>query len=167
MTKCCLLEAYIISLHFVVGFMTQLYTTTISSSSTLTPSSEFGVNPACARSRPRTGLMLLSLYTTSSSTPSPPLTPSSEFGANCESCLRAIASTDWVRRARDRVFHLACFACDSCHRQLSTGEEFALSQDNKVRIIQCRASNCQPGKSLHTGQYSVGQNLLVGIDSFQ
>uniref|UniRef100_A0A182PRY3 Homeobox domain-containing protein n=1 Tax=Anopheles epiroticus TaxID=199890 RepID=A0A182PRY3_9DIPT len=51
------------------------------------------------------------------------------FGTKCARCSRTISATDWVRRARDLIFHLACFACDSCGRQLSTGEQFALVDD--------------------------------------
>jgi len=51
------------------------------------------------------------------------------YGTRCSKCCHLITQSDWIRRAGDQVFHLACFACDSCTRQLSTGEEFGLLEN--------------------------------------
>jgi LIM homeobox protein 6/8 len=51
------------------------------------------------------------------------------FGTKCFKCCRSISPTDWVRKAKEQIYHLACFSCDSCKRQLSTGEEFGIAEN--------------------------------------
>ncbi|CAD5229995.1 unnamed protein product [Bursaphelenchus okinawaensis] len=58
-----------------------------------------------------------------------------KFQTKCAHCERQIQPTDWVRRARHYVFHLACFSCTHCKRQLSTKEEFCL-QENRLLCKQ-------------------------------
>ncbi|CAL1262501.1 unnamed protein product [Larinioides sclopetarius] len=54
------------------------------------------------------------------------------FGTKCAGCEQGIPPTQVVRRAQDNVYHLHCFACILCKRQLNTGDEFYLMEDNKL-----------------------------------
>lgn len=53
------------------------------------------------------------------------------FGTKCGGCAQGISPNDLVRRARDKVFHLKCFTCMVCRKQLSTGEELYVLDENK------------------------------------
>ncbi|KOX73604.1 LIM/homeobox protein Lhx1 [Melipona quadrifasciata] len=53
------------------------------------------------------------------------------YGTKCSGCLQGISPQDLVRKARDKVFHLNCFTCLVCRKQMSTGEELYVLDDNK------------------------------------
>lgn len=53
------------------------------------------------------------------------------YGTKCGGCSQGISPSDLVRKARDKVFHLNCFTCMVCRKQLSTGEELYVLDDNK------------------------------------
>jgi len=57
------------------------------------------------------------------------------YGPRCGGCLETVSPRDLVRKAREKVFHLRCFTCTICHKQLSTGEELYIL--DKERFL-CR-----------------------------
>uniref|UniRef100_A0A8B9FK38 LIM homeobox 3 n=1 Tax=Amazona collaria TaxID=241587 RepID=A0A8B9FK38_9PSIT len=58
--------------------------------------------------------------------------PLRRFGTKCAACQQGIPPTQVVRRAQDFVYHLHCFACIVCKRQLATGDEFYLMEDSRL-----------------------------------
>ncbi|XP_015260933.1 PREDICTED: LIM/homeobox protein Lhx3 [Gekko japonicus] len=54
------------------------------------------------------------------------------FGTKCAACQQGIPPTQVVRRAQDFVYHLHCFSCVVCKRQLATGDEFYLMEDSRL-----------------------------------
>uniref|UniRef100_A0A674B2K8 LIM homeobox transcription factor 1, beta a n=1 Tax=Salmo trutta TaxID=8032 RepID=A0A674B2K8_SALTR len=50
------------------------------------------------------------------------------FATKCSGCLENIAPTEFVMRALDCVYHLGCFCCCVCDRQLCKGDEFVLKE---------------------------------------
>ncbi|XP_062926217.1 insulin gene enhancer protein isl-2a isoform X2 [Mobula hypostoma] len=59
------------------------------------------------------------------------------FGTKCAKCSLTFSKNDLVMRARNRVYHIECFRCVACSRQLIPGDEFALRDDE----LFCRADH--------------------------
>ena len=51
-----------------------------------------------------------------------------------------------MRRARNKVFHLKCFTCMMCRKELSTGEELYILDENKFICKEDYISSKLSGK---------------------
>ncbi|KAL6472651.1 hypothetical protein MHYP_G00188390 [Metynnis hypsauchen] len=57
------------------------------------------------------------------------------YGSKCPKCLRAFSSHDYVIRTHGGIYHVQCFRCMGCDRQLVPGDRFTLRDGNP----QCAA----------------------------
>ncbi|XP_017586421.1 PREDICTED: LIM/homeobox protein Lhx1 [Corvus brachyrhynchos] len=83
------------------------------------------------------------------------------FGTKCAGCAQGISPSDLVRRARSKVFHLNCFTCMMCNKQLSTGEELYIIDENKFVCKEDYLNNSNTAKenSLHSATTSSAPSL--------
>ncbi|XP_033007236.1 LIM homeobox transcription factor 1-alpha [Lacerta agilis] len=51
------------------------------------------------------------------------------FAVKCSTCFGAIAPSEFVMRAQKSVYHVGCFCCCVCEKQLQKGDEFVLKED--------------------------------------
>lgn len=88
---------------------------------------------------------------------------SRKFGTKCAGCAQGISPSDLVRKARSKVFHLNCFTCMVCNKQLSTGEELYIIDENKFVCKEDYLSST----SLKEGSLNSGERAGAGaIPSF-
>lgn len=50
------------------------------------------------------------------------------FLTPCSKCGGTFNKTDFVMRAENNIYHIDCFRCTACSRQLRPGDEFALRE---------------------------------------
>uniref|UniRef100_A0A4W3GWW1 LIM zinc-binding domain-containing protein n=1 Tax=Callorhinchus milii TaxID=7868 RepID=A0A4W3GWW1_CALMI len=50
------------------------------------------------------------------------------FATKCSGCGEKISASEFVMRALESVFHLSCFCCCVCDRQLRKGDEYVLKE---------------------------------------
>ncbi|KAJ7308490.1 hypothetical protein JRQ81_009045 [Phrynocephalus forsythii] len=86
------------------------------------------------------------------------------FGTKCAACQQGIPPTQVVRRAQDFVYHLHCFSCVVCKRQLATGDEFYLMEDSRLVCKADYETAKQRGeRSTETAGWPDPERFLSGV----
>ncbi|CAH2251758.1 jg13772 [Pararge aegeria aegeria] len=75
------------------------------------------------------------------------------FGTKCDKCGASFSKNDFVMRAKTKIYHIDCFRCCACARQLIPGDEFALREGG---ALYCREDHDVLEKSANTSGSSSG-----------
>ncbi|XP_055304847.1 insulin gene enhancer protein ISL-2B isoform X2 [Sitodiplosis mosellana] len=54
------------------------------------------------------------------------------FGTKCDRCGSSFNKSDFVMRAKTKIYHVDCFRCSACSRHLVPGDEFALREGGSL-----------------------------------
>ena len=54
------------------------------------------------------------------------------FSTKCYGCNLPIMPKELLRKVRKHYFHLSCFVCSFCSKELETGDELYVTPDNKL-----------------------------------
>ncbi|XP_076880285.1 insulin gene enhancer protein isl-2b-like [Brachyhypopomus gauderio] len=87
------------------------------------------------------------------------------FGIKCVKCRLAFSSKDLVMRARHTVYHVECFRCAICSRQLLPGDEFSVRDDR----LLCRTDHgllleCGVGRGPHSPEQLHNRDSPLAAD---
>ncbi|KAG7473411.1 hypothetical protein MATL_G00095590 [Megalops atlanticus] len=88
------------------------------------------------------------------------------FGIKCAKCNLGFSSSDLVMRARENVYHIECFRCSVCSRQLLPGDEFSLRDEE----LLCRADHSllmergSAGSPISPGHIHSSRSLHMAAD---
>ncbi|XP_074651020.1 insulin gene enhancer protein ISL-1-like [Tubulanus polymorphus] len=88
------------------------------------------------------------------------------FGQKCTKCFIGFSKSDFVMRARNKIFHIDCFRCVACSRQLIPGDEFALREDGLFckadhEVVE-RAGSLENSNGSPVNNNNNGENKLAG-----
>ena len=81
------------------------------------------------------------------------------FGTKCGGCAQGILPSDLVRRAKSKVFHLNCFTCVMCNKQLSTGEELYILDEFKFVCKEDYQNNNGKDTILLSGDFILTETM--------
>lgn len=84
------------------------------------------------------------------------------FGTKCDKCGLSFSKNDFVMRAKSKIYHIECFRCAACTKQLVPGDEFALRDGG---LLYCKEDHDVMEKSSapttpHPGQESNNNTSL-------
>lgn len=90
------------------------------------------------------------------------------FGPKCFACRESIERNELVQRIKgNRVYHLKCFTCNECHKQLKAGEQLHLIDGKRLLCKQDYSQQLAGSKSGLAGKSNGFEQARAGTQQAQ